>query len=77
MDNIQIVHLQARNQEFFRAGEFSSNLGTSINICLQHEKERPRREKIDGFFHLETHLIHFKWEILPIDDRNQDTFSPN
>ena len=40
---------QARNQEFFRAGEFSSNKGTSINIHLQHEKERPRREKSTGF----------------------------
>ena len=37
---------QARNQEFFRAGEFSSNQGTLINIHLQHEKERSCREKI-------------------------------
>ena len=37
-------------QEFFRAGEFSWNWCTSINIHQQHEKERPRREKISGFF---------------------------
>ena len=36
---------QARNQEVFRAGEFCSNQGISINIHLQREKERPRREK--------------------------------
>ena len=41
---------QARNQEFFRTGEFSSNYGTLINIHLQHEKERSRREKIYQFF---------------------------
>ena len=33
---------QARNQEFFRAGEFSSNWGTLINIQLQHfDKHSP------------------------------------
>ena len=42
---------QARNQEYFRAGEFPSNLGTSKNIHLQHEKERPRREEVYGFFY--------------------------
>ena len=41
---------QARNQEFFRAGEFSRNLSLLINIQLQHEKEMPRRERISGFF---------------------------
>ena len=47
-----IVHhsFQGRNQEFFRAGEFSWNLGTSINIHLQHDKERPRTEKFPGFW---------------------------
>ena len=42
--------IQARNRESFRAGEFSWNLGTSINIHLQHEKERPHREKISVGF---------------------------
>ena len=42
--------LQACNQEFFRAGKFSWNYGTSINIHLQHGKERSRREKISSFF---------------------------
>ena len=46
----KILLNQARNQEFFRAGEFSWNYGTSINIHLQHEKESFRREKISGFF---------------------------
>ena len=34
---------------FFRAGEFSWNYDTSINIHLQHEKERPCREKYPVF----------------------------
>ena len=32
---------QVRNQGFFTAGEFSWNQGTSINIHLQHKKEKP------------------------------------
>ena len=51
---------QARNQEPFRTGKFSWNQGTSINILLQHEKERPRREKISDFF---AWKFQFKWEI--------------
>ena len=42
--------MQARNQEFSRAGEFSWNYGTFIKIQLQHEKEKPYREKITNFF---------------------------
>ena len=42
--------LQARNQEFFRAGEFSWNQGTFIKIHLQHKKEKHGREKITNFF---------------------------
>ena len=45
---------QARNQEFFRAGEFSRNLSLLINIQLQHEKEMPRRKKNLRFFCMET-----------------------
>ena len=45
---------QARNQEFFRAGELSWNLGILININLQYKKEKPHREKISDFFCLET-----------------------
>ena len=41
---------QGRRQEFFRAGEVSWNQGASINIDLQHQKEKPRREKVSGFF---------------------------
>ena len=46
MKELVMLHLQARNQERFRAGEFSWNKGTSINMHLQHEKERFRRENI-------------------------------
>ena len=42
--------LQAHNQDFFRAVEFFWNQGISINIHLQHKKEKPRREKSSGFF---------------------------
>ena len=41
---------QARNQDFFRVGEFSWNQGILKNIHLQHEKEKPRRVKISGLF---------------------------
>ena len=49
IDNI----IQARNKEFLRAGEFSWNQGTVINIHLQQKKEKPRREKNHHFFSLE------------------------
>ena len=51
---LYFIYEQARNQEFFRAEEFSRNLGTLVNIQLQHEKEMPRGEKISGFFCQET-----------------------
>ena len=38
-------YYRVRNQEFFRAGEFSWNYGTLINIHLQQNKEKLRREK--------------------------------
>ena len=41
--NLQIF--QAYNQHFFRAWEFSCNLGTSISNHLQHKKESPYRVK--------------------------------
>ena len=44
------LEVQARNQDFFRAGEFSWNYDTLINIHLQQEKNEPRREKISNFF---------------------------
>ena len=49
-----LISAQARNQEIFRAGDFSWNQGTFIKIQLQHKKEKPRREKITDFFCLET-----------------------
>ena len=52
---LSILTLQARNYEFYRAEEdFSWNKGTSINIHLQHEKERSRKEKNLRFVRLET-----------------------
>ena len=46
----QMDEFQACNQEIFRAGEFSSNWGTLINIHLQHEKERLfHRETLKNF----------------------------
>ena len=46
--------MQARNQEVFIAGEFCLDYGTSINIHLQREKERPRMEKNLPFSRQET-----------------------
>ena len=67
---------QTHNQDFFKAGDFSLNYGTSMNI-LQHEKERPHGEKNIRFFRLETlKKFHFKWEILPIDDPPPSIYSP-
>ena len=67
----EIVPLQASNQEFFRAGEFSWNQDTSINIHLQHKKEKPRREKISGFFAWKLLEIAFQLKALPLGDHNQ------
>ena len=45
-ENLLDNNNQLRNQDLFRAGEFSWNQGTLINNYVQHEKEiLPRREK--------------------------------
>ena len=62
------------NQEFFRAWESSWNQGTSIKIHLQHKKEKPRREKISGFFAWKLLKIAFEMNTLSIDDHNQSIF---
>ena len=50
-ENFILPYMQARNQEFFRAGVVSENKGTSINVFkLEHPKERPRREKFRVLF---------------------------
>ena len=36
--------VQARSQTFFKAGQVSCNLGTSINISSKTQEKRPRRE---------------------------------
>ena len=51
--------MQTRNQEFFKAEEFSWNEGTTINIHLQHKKGRFRREEISGLFALKLLQILF------------------
>ena len=66
---------QARNQDFFRAGEFSRNQGTSINISsTTHERKGPRRENIWVFFLLETLKTTFKMRNLTQDGHNQVIF---
>ena len=56
-------YIQARKQEFFRAGEFSRNQGTSINISsTTHERKAPQ-EKIWFFFSWKLLKPHLKWEI--------------
>ena len=72
----ETVRRQGRNQEFFRAGEFSWNQGTLINISfITHERKAPQG-KIWGFFLPETHkTTFFKWNIKTQDDHNQGIFS--
>ena len=41
--------LHVPGQEFFRAGVFSWNFGTLMNIHLQHKKERSYKEKYPFF----------------------------
>ena len=65
-----------RNQEFFRAGEFSWNKGTSINIDLQHKIEKPRMVKICGLFAWKLLKIAFLMKNLPIYDHSQGIFFP-
>ena len=66
--------IQARNKEFFRAGEFSRNQGTSINISsTTHERKAPQGKNM-GFFHLETLKTTFKMRNLTQFFQNQGTF---
>ena len=68
---------QARDQEFFRAGEFSRNQGTWINISsTTHERKAPQGKNI-GFFLLETLKITFKMRNLTQDGHNQSIFFQN
>ena len=45
---------QARNQEFFRAGEFSGNMGTSIKHSPITQEGKAPQEKYIRIFRLET-----------------------
>ena len=68
---------QARNQEFFRAGEFSRNQGTSINISsTTHERKAPQGKNM-SFFLLETLKTTFKIRNLTQDGNNQGIFFQN
>ena len=68
---------QARNQEFFRAEEFSRNQSTSINISsAAHERKAPQGKKY-GFFLLENLKTTFKMRNLTQDGHNQGIFSQN
>ena len=52
---LKFTHVyQARNLEFFRAGKFSWNQGTSIDIHLQHEAPQGK------------HFLFFTWKVLKI-----------
>ena len=65
---MSIHTVQARNQEFLRAGEFSRNEGTSINSLSTTHQRRAPQGKILEFFHLDAlktafqvrHLTH-RW----------------
>ena len=66
--NLSIYTVQASNQEFLRAGEFSRNEGTSINSLSTTHQRRAPQGKILEFFHLDAlktafqvrHLTH-RW----------------
>ena len=69
-------HIQTRNQDFFRAGEFSWNQGTSINISSATHERKALQEKNMDFFLLETLKITFKIRNLTQNGHNQDIFFP-
>ena len=46
----KLFHIKHVTRNFLGQGSFLQIRGTLINIHLQHEKERLRREKIYGFF---------------------------
>ena len=68
---------QARNQEFFRAGEFSRNQGTSINISSTTDERKAPQEKNMGFFLPEILKTTFKMKNLTQDEYNQGIYSQN
>ena len=48
-----IKYLQARNQEFFRAGEVFQNKGTSINFLSTTQERKTQQGKISDIFFLD------------------------
>ena len=71
---IYIYTYQARNQEFFRAGEFSRNQVTTMNISFTtHEREAPQGKKM-VFFLLEFLKTTFKMRNITQDGHNQGIF---
>ena len=65
-----------KNQEFYMTGKFSWNKDTLINNNLEHEKERPCREKCLFFSPGNSQLL-FKGELQPIGDHKWGHFPPN
>ena len=58
------ISWQARNQEFFRAGEVSWNEGTSINVSCEAHKRKALQRKIFVFFLQDALKITFQLRIL-------------
>ena len=52
--SLSVWTLQARNQNFFRAGEVPWNQGTLTNISLKHTRKKGPAGKIWEFFLLDT-----------------------
>ena len=68
------IYTQGRNQEFFRAGEFSRNQGRSINISsTTHERKAPQGKNM-AFFLVKTLKTTFKMRNLTQDGHNQGIF---
>ena len=72
-----ILFSQARNQEFFRAGEFSRNQSTSINISFTTHARKAPQGKNMVIFLLETPKTTFEMRNSTQDGHNQGIFFPN
>ena len=62
---------QARNQDFFRTGEFLLELGHfDKKSPTTPERKAPQGKKSPVFLPGNSHKFSFKWEIVPINDLN-------
>ena len=64
-ENIYILAIQTRNQEFFWAGEVSWNRAILINVLHITYKRRALQGKICWFFLQDTFKTHLKWKFNP------------